>query len=94
MPTLKLVSNVQIEEPAPKHVRENQSNNNRIAGNAKVIVARRGKYRQYCTFCSQLIEPGTLYVKQDRWLFYKRAWFQPGNRHYGCWSLEEQYHHG
>lgn len=82
------------EETPTKGVRQNAANTGRIAGNAKFVVARRpspGYKLKRCVFCAQEIEPGDLYVKQDRWLRHSGKWYEPGPRHDLCWGLEAQY---
>lgn len=64
-------------EALPKRrIAENAANSGRIAGNAKWIVARRSSWGyppRRCIWCNQPIEPGTLYVQQDRWLMLART---------------------
>lgn len=82
-------------EPTPKGARPNPANNGRVAGNAVWNVARRPSYPyrlMKCTFCHQDIQPGTLYVRQTRWLRDRKGrWFPKGPRHDRCWGLENDY---
>jgi hypothetical protein len=77
-------------EAIKPRVSQTEANSGHAIGNAKLVIARpRSDSRtQACVFCRQKIEYGTAYVNQDRWLYFKHRWHEPGPRHRDCFRLE------
>lgn len=85
---------VSEQDKKEKRLKRNMANEGRVAGNAKFIVARNpapGFKLKNCGWCNQRIEAGTLYVKQDRYLYYKGKWYPSGNFHDKCFGLAGDY---